>query len=325
MGQLVSITDHFRAPQVALIKRSNPDCNEDEFNQFMHVAASLGLDPLRKQIYAFVFNKDDANRRRMSIVIGIDGFRAVAKRSKEYRPDERSARFVLDERLVNEDRNPLGLVSAEVTVYQHAQGQWWPVTAIAFWDEFAPIVMTGDDEQYEWVETGEFWSDTGKPKKKKKLKAGAEVKLQLDPRKENWRKMPRIMLAKCAEAQAIRRAWPEELSAVYSDEELDKAHTIDLTATEIAESAEVDRRLQIIGGADAIMFDMGEGLERVPLGKAGDHILQHFRKLQPHEVLQWRNMNRIPLQEFWARAKSDALDVKKEIEKIEKQAETAGT
>ena len=37
MGQLVSINDRFRAPQVALIRRMNPDCNEDEFNQFMHL------------------------------------------------------------------------------------------------------------------------------------------------------------------------------------------------------------------------------------------------------------------------------------------------
>lgn len=323
MGQLVSITDHFRAPQVALIKRMNPDCNEDEFNQFMHVAASLSLDPLRKHIYAFVFNKSDADRRRMSIVIGIDGFRAVAKRSGCYRPDDKAPRFTLDPALVNADTNPLGIVSVEVSVYQHEKGAWWPVTAIAFWDEFAPVVMSGDEEQYEWIDTGEVWPDSGKPKKRKRLKAGAETKLQLDPKKDNWRKMPRVMLAKCAEAQAIRRAWPEELSAVYSDEEMDKARTIDLTATEVAESAEVERRLQIIGGSEAIMFDMGEGLERVQIGKAADHIMQHLRKLQPFEVLQWRNLNRIPLQEFWARSKSDALEIKKEIEKIEKQAEAA--
>lgn len=307
MGQLVSITDHFRAPQVALIKRSNPDCNEDEFNQFMHVAASLGLDPLRKQIYAFVFNKKDADKRRMSIIVGIDGFRAVAKRSQQYRPDDKAPRFTIDPALVNERTNPLGMVSVEVTVYQHAQGQWWPVTAIAFWDEFAPLVEDG-----EWQE-----SQSGK----KYFKGNGTFRL--DPKKDNWRKMPRVMLAKCAEAQAIRRAWPEELSAVYSDEEMDRAKTIDLTATEIAESAEVDRRLQMIGGAEAIMFDMGDGLQRVAIGKAGDEIMKHLRTLQPHEVLQWRNMNRIPLQEFWARAKSDALEVKKEIEKIEKLAEAA--
>lgn len=308
MGQLVAITDHFRAPQVALIKRMNQDCNEDEFNQFVHVSAQLGLDPLRKQIYAFVFNKDNAEKRRMSIIVGIDGFRAVAKRSQCYRPDDKAPRFTIDPAAVNDKTNPLGLISAEITVYQHAQGAWWPVTAIAFWDEFAPLVEDGSWEENE--KGRRYFKGTGT--------------YRLDPKKDNWRKMPRVMLAKCAEAQAIRRAWPEELSAVYSDEEMDKARTIDLTATEVAESAEVERRLQMIGGAEAIMFDMGEGLTRVSLGKAGDEIMQHLRKLQPHEVVQWKNMNRVPLQEFWARAKSDALEIKREIERIEKQVEAAG-
>lgn len=309
MGHLVSITDKFRGPQVALIQRMNPDCSPDEFNQFMHVSASLGLDPLRKQIYAFVFNKDNAERRRMSIIVGIDGFRAVAKRSGQYRPDDKAPRFTFDPEIAknNPDTNPLGLVSVEVTVYQHAQGQWWPVTAIAFWDEFAPLVEDGS-----WEE-----NDRGKRYFK------GNGKWRLDPKKDNWRKMPRVMLAKCAEAQAIRRAWPEELSAVYSDEEVDKARTLDLTATEVAENAEAERRLSMIGGADAIMFDIGEGLTRLALGKAADEIIKHLRTLQPHEVMQWRNLNRVPLQEFWARNKSDALEVKKEIERIEKLAEAA--
>lgn len=307
MGQLVSINDRFRAPQVALIKRMNPDCNDDEFNQFMHVAATLGLDPLKKQIYAFVFSKDKPDKRRMSIIVGIDGFRAVAKRSGSYRPDDRAPRLVTDPEAVDALRNPLGLISAEVTCYQHSHGEWHPVTAIAYWDEFAPIVEDG-----EWQE-----NDRGKRFFK------GNGRFRLDPSKDNWRKMPRIMLTKCAEAQAIRRGWPEDLSAIYSDEELDKARTIDLTATELAESAEVERRMSLIGGADAIMFDMGDGLERIPLGKAADTIIAKLRAMPVHDVLQWRNMNRVPLQEFWGRAKTDALEVKKFIEGIEKASETA--
>lgn len=305
MGQLVSVAEHFRAPQVALIRRMNADCNNNEFEQFMHVAATLGLDPLKRQIYAFVFNKDNPDRRNMSIIIGIDGFRSVAKRSGEYRPDEQAPRFTIDERAANPASNPLGLVSAEVTVHQYAQGQWHPVTAIAFWDEFAPIVEGG-----EWQE-----SSSGKRYFK------GDGTYRLDPKKDNWRKMPRVMLAKCAEAQAIRRAWPEQLAAVYSDEELDKAKTLDLTAVEMAESVDVERRLSLIGGADAILFDMGNGLERLPLGKAADMIFAYLDKAPVHEALQWEGMNRIPLQEFWARAKSDALGVKKRLEDLRKRAD----
>jgi len=300
MSNVVAITDQFRPAQLQLIQRMNPDCSPDEFNVFLSVAANLGLDPLRKQIYCFVYNKDNADKRRMSIIVGIDGFRSVAKRSGEYRPDNRAPRFITDPEKIDEATNPLGLVSAEVSVFQFSHAQWHEVAAIAYWDEFAPIVDGGE------------WKD------RRFVKDGTRA---LDPKKDNWRKMPRIMLSKCAEAQAIRRAWPEDLSAIYADEEIDRAKTIDLTASEIVEKANVESRLAMIGGAEAILFDMGDGLERIPLGKATDMILQRFRAMQPHEVMQWKNLNRIPLQEFWARNKTDALDLKKEIERIEKAAE----
>ncbi len=304
MGNIVPLTKAFQSNQIQLIQRMNPDCNPTEFDQFVHVAAQLGLDPLRKQIYAFVFSKDKPDKRRMSIVVGIDGFRAVAKRSGEYRPDSRAPRFVTDPELKDPATNPEGLVSAEVSVFQFSHGSWHEVTAIAFWPEFAPIVEGG-----KWV--------NGEDGRRQFRKDGT---MQLDTNKDNWRKMPRLMLAKCAEAQAIRRGWPEDLSAIYSDEELDKARTIDLTATEIAEQANVESRLAMIGGAEAILFDMGDGLERIPLGKAADMILDRFKAMPPHEVLQWKNLNRVPLQEFWARSKTDALAVKKEIERIERES-----
>lgn len=72
---------------------------------------------------------------------------------------------------------------ATVTVYKMVQGQRCPFTATARWKEYYPGQAQG------------FM----------------------------WDKMPCVMLAKVAEALALRKAFPADLSGVYAKEEMDQA------------------------------------------------------------------------------------------------------
>ena len=47
------------------------------------------------------------------------------------------------------------------------------------------------------------------------------------PGRDMWKKFPATMLAKCAEAQAIRKAFPSKLGGTYVAEEMDQAHAIE--------------------------------------------------------------------------------------------------
>lgn len=289
-------------PQVALIRRTAAkDCNHDEFEQFMHVVSDLNLNPLRKQIYAFVYNKDKPDKRSMSIIIGIDGFRAIAERSGNYRPDDTAPEYRYDDALKG-DTNPLGIATCSVKCFKRdsESGEWFPLIGFVTWNEFAPI-------SDEWA----YDKDAGRRKPTGKQELSGK-----------WRDMPAHMIQKCAEAQALRKGWPEDLSGVYSAEEMERANVIEGTFTEMAEASERDKRLERIGGADAIAITLkyGGDLEPIPLGEFADKVLEavdHFKTWA--ELDDFRSRNRYPLREYWARCKADALELNKALADIEQR------
>lgn len=306
---------------MALIRKTvAKDCDAAEFDWAMEICRATRLDPLRRQIYFFVFNKDDAKKRQMVPVVAIGGYRAIADRTGNYRPGK--THTVCDEALVDPLCNPLGISHAVATVYKHSHGEWFPVEETAYWDEFAPIVETGEGG-FEWVDSGYKYPDghakAGKPKMKK-VPIGDTVR-KLDPTKDGWRKMPRIMIEKCAEAKALRKGWPDDFSGLYGEGELDRAEVLDLTPSEMADTAESAKRLEAIGGPGRILIDWvdGEPVTPVPVGKLGDACLQFIRKKDADVVAMWAERNKHGLNEYWAHDKDGCLTVKKEIE-AKKQA-----
>ena len=130
------------AAQFALIRRTvAADCNDSEFDLFCHAARHLGLDPLRRQIYAFVHSKNDPKKRKLSIVVGIDGLRTIAARTGDYRPDESPPTYQMDESVKGQN-NPMGLVKCSTRIFKHSHGEWFPVAGEAYWEEFAPLTRS---------------------------------------------------------------------------------------------------------------------------------------------------------------------------------------
>lgn len=55
-----------------------------------------------------------------------------------------------------------------------------------------------------------------------------------------WNKMPDLMIAKCAEALALRKAFPQDLSGIYSDEEMEQSGSTPLvTPTQVVVPTQV--------------------------------------------------------------------------------------
>ncbi len=75
----------FSRPVVELTRLINPELTRNEMATFLYEAWRLGLDPASgKQIYAVIYNRNDAQKRKMSVQIAIDGKRAIAAATGEY-------------------------------------------------------------------------------------------------------------------------------------------------------------------------------------------------------------------------------------------------
>lgn len=273
----------------------------EEIDEAIEWCELYGANPFVKDIYFFVFDADKPDKRRVVPVLGIGLYRKIAARTGNYRPDDAAPRFIYDEALEG-PTNPTGMVSCEVSINVYSHGDWHRVTSRLRWDERAPIK--------------EIW-DNGKP----------TGKLRLDPKKDNWHRMPETMMAKCTEADCIRKAFPNETAGSYVAEEMDSPHTIEGTATEIAESFAAEQRLKQVGAANSILIDWMDsaGIVQVPVGQLGDKAIEWAKKNadEPMTVKLWCDRNRHALQEYWGRDKAGAFELKRALEPILQQLQAA--
>ena len=274
--------------QLALVRRTVARaCSDAEFDEFMAVALQCGLDPMRRQIAPLIVNGSDIDRRRMIPWATIDGLRVIAARQGDYRPMESPPLLELDPERIDAARNPLGLVRAEVRAWKLRHEAWFPVVGEAWWDEFAPLrEVFGVDDQGKRSPSG---------------------KVTLEA---SWARMGRVMIAKCAEAQALRRGWPDLLSGLYGEEELHALRLADQTASELLSQRDALKR---VNAADALwlVFDADAGLQAINRADVGDRLRAFYEAVDSAAVLAaFHERNRLSLQIFWDWEPSLAFELK---------------
>lgn len=130
------------------------------------------------------------NKGKFSILTSIDGFRLIAERSGSYAGQTIPLYYDTDsETWIDVWIKKTFPAACKVGI--HRKDFIEPMYAVAHWEAYA------------------------------QKKADGTIAYA-------WRTMPTIMLAKCAEALALRKAFPQELSGLYTSDELseDKIHEV---------------------------------------------------------------------------------------------------
>ena len=197
--------------QVELIKRTiAKGSTDDELQLFVQVCERTGLSPFARQIYA-VKRWDGRERREvMSIQVSIDGFRLIADRAAASR----------------------GLLRGEEpTQWADENGVWhdeWLKASAPAGARYTVVITHHSGAQARFSAVARFAAYA------QKTKEGKPSGL--------WGQMPDVMIAKCAEALALRKAFPAELAGLYTTDEMGQAAAArggDYGASKVTPVAEV--------------------------------------------------------------------------------------
>lgn len=176
----------FTPEQVDVIKATiAPGASNEELALFLMVCQKKGLDPFSRQIYLSERRSFDADTQQWVIKKSpettIDGFRVIAERSGKYEGQLGPFWCGPDGEWKDVWLGSAMPSAAKIAVLRHGFRE--PVWAVALFEEY---VQTKKD---------------GTPNKM-------------------WQKMGANQLAKCAESLALRKAFPSDLSGMYTGEEM---------------------------------------------------------------------------------------------------------